>query len=75
MLYCKPGPVGLVIVIVPDGLAQLACCVTDAIGAVGTAGNVLIVTGVDAEVQPVAVFLTVTLYRPGGTLLNTVPAW
>lgn len=55
------GPIGLVIVIVPVGVAQVACCVTDAIGAVGTAGNVLIVTGADAETQPVVVFFTVTL--------------
>ena len=61
MLYSSPAPVGAVITIVPVGDAQVGCTVTLAVGSAGDVGTLLIVPAVEADTQPVVVFLTVTL--------------
>ena len=61
MLYSKPAPVGAVTTIVPTGTVQVGCTVTDAVGAKGAVGTAFTVSEVADEIQPVAVFLTVTL--------------
>ena len=61
---------GAVTVMVPVAAAQVAGAVAVAVGADGAAGAGLIVTDAAAEVHPAA-FLTVTLYVPGATVLNT----
>jgi hypothetical protein len=61
MLYSNPVPVGIVITIVPLGVVQVGCKVTDAVGAAGAPGIVFTVKGVAADTQPVVVLRTVTL--------------
>ena len=46
---------------VPVGVVQVGCTVTDAVGATGEAGSALTVNTVADDTHPVAVFLTVTL--------------
>ena len=75
MLYSYPAPIGAVTTIVPVGTAQVGCTVTLAVGADGAPGTAFTVTLVPAETQVgSAVFLTVTLYIPGATNVNVVPA-
>jgi hypothetical protein len=57
-------------VIVPVGTIQVGWSVTLAVGAAGAAGCGLTVTDVAVEVHP-AEFLTVTLYVPAATNVNT----
>ena len=57
---------GAVTVIVPVGIGQVGCAVTDAVGTEGVAGCVFTVTLVLAEIQPL-LFLAVTLYVPAAT--------
>ena len=40
---------------VPVGTAQVGCTVTEAVGAAGTAGTALTVSGVGAETQVISV--------------------
>jgi hypothetical protein len=61
MLYSIDAPVGAVTVIVPVGVVQVGCAVTDAVGAAGAEGTVLTVTLVAIETQPVEVFCAVML--------------
>ena len=55
------APNGAVTVMVPVGVVQVGCCVTVAVGDVGTPKAGLIVTGTVAEVQSVAISLTITV--------------
>jgi len=48
-------------VMVPVGVMQVGCTVTDAVGADGGVGAVLTVNGVLADTHNETVFLTVTL--------------
>jgi hypothetical protein len=75
MLYSIDAPVGAVIVIVPVGVVQVGCAVTNAVGAAGAPGTVLTVTLVAVDVQPVEVFCAVTLYVPGATPVNVPLDW
>jgi len=70
ILYVIPAPVGAVIVIAPVASLQLGC-VSETVGAEGVNGCVLIVTPVTEDSHPDA-FITVTLYVPDVTPLNTV---
>ena len=54
------APVGVLTVIVPVGVLQVGCT-TVTVGVAGVAGCALIVTGVEADTQPLVVFLAVTL--------------
>jgi hypothetical protein len=56
MLYSIDAPVGAVTVIVPVGVVQVGCAVTEAVGEAGAPGTVLTVTLVAVETQPVEVF-------------------
>ncbi len=60
MLYSKLAANGAVIMMVPVGVVQVGCMVTDAVGATGAVGKTFTVKLVAELVQPVAVFLTVT---------------
>ena len=60
MLYCRETPVGAVITIVPVGVVQVGWLVTEAV-AVATKGIGFTVIFKGAEMQPVALFFTVTL--------------
>ena len=53
-------PVGLLTVMVPVATVQVGC-VTVTVGVAGLVGAALIVTGVEADTQPLVVFLAVTL--------------
>ena len=75
MLYSRLAPTGAVIIMVPVVVLQSGCNVTDAVGVAGPAGTGLTVTEPAIEIQPVVVFLTVTAYKPGATLLKVVEAW
>jgi len=73
-LYSK-APVGAVMTIVPVGVAQVGCTVTEAVGAAGGVGAAFTVSGVGAETQVISVVdLTVTLCAPGATPVNVVAA-
>ena len=61
MLYSILGPEGVVISMVPLGAEQVGCAVTEPVGVAGTTGMALMVTAVAAEIQPVIMFLAVTL--------------
>ena len=61
---------------VPVGTAQVGCTVTEAVGAAGTAGTALTVSGVGAETQVISVVeRAVTLCAPGATSVNVAAAW
>jgi hypothetical protein len=55
------APVGAVTVIVPVGVVQVGCAVTEAVGAAGAEGTTFTVTLVAVDVQPVEVFCAITL--------------
>ena len=60
---------------VPVGVPQVGCTVTDAVGAAGGVGAGFTVSGVGADTQVgSAVGLTVTLWPPGATPVNVVAA-
>ena len=69
-LYINPVPAG-VIVMVPVGMLQSGCWVTEAPGAAGVDGCGLMAFTVAKEIQP-EVFFTVMLYVPGVRLGNVV---
>jgi hypothetical protein len=60
MLYSKLAASGAVINIVPVGVVQVGCMVTDAVGATGKVGKTFTVKLVAELMQPVVTFLTVT---------------
>ena len=45
----------------PVGVVQVGCVVTEAVGVAGAAGRAFTVNAVVADTQPEVVFLTVTL--------------
>ena len=61
---------GVLMVIVPVGIAHVVGSVGVAVGAAGAVGAALIVTDSADEIHPAA-FFTVTLYVPGIRPLNT----
>ena len=61
---------GAVTVIVPVGTAQVGWVVTLAVGADPDDGAAFTVTAVAGDIHPDA-FVTVTLYGPGATPVNT----
>ena len=61
---------GAVTVIVPVCTAQVGCVVTLAVGADPADGTAFTVTAVAGDIHPDA-FVTVTLYGPGATPVNT----
>ena len=61
---------GTVTVIVPVGTTHVGCVVTLAVGADPDDGAGFTVTAVAGDIHPDA-FLTVTLYGPGATPVNT----
>jgi hypothetical protein len=69
------APVGAVTVIVPVATEQVGCAVALAVGAAGTDGCAFTVRLVAVDTHPLVVFFVVTLYVPGATLVNVVPAW
>ena len=75
MLYSRPLPVGAVMVMVPVTVMHVGCAVTLAVAVAGGAGMLFTVTWMAVDTQPEAIFLTVTLYVPGATPVNRVPAW
>ena len=60
MLYSKLAANGAVIIIVPVGVVQVGCMVTEAVGATGAVGKISTVKLVAELMQPVVIFLTVT---------------
>src|SRR4029077_4355776 len=65
-LYSNPAPTGAVMTMVPVGIAHVGSMVTEAVGAAGTAGTALTVSGVAADTQVLSVALrAVTLCAPG----------
>ena len=68
---------GAVTVMVPVGVAQVGCAVTDAVGtagALGTAATLILAVGADTHVVDAA-SLAVTVWLPGLSRANDVPAW
>ena len=61
MLYSRFAPVGDETTMVPVGVVQVGCTVTDAVGVAGVPGAALTVSGVAEDIHPVAVLRTVTL--------------
>ena len=59
-LYSKLAPIGVVTTMVPDGIVQVGCTVALAVGA-ATLGIAVTIKEIAGEIQPLVVFLTVTL--------------
>lgn len=70
MLYCKPGPVGVITVMVPVWIVQLGW-VTLAVGVPGmTGGELTDNVPEDGEVHPAA-FCAVSVYKPATKPVKT----